>query len=391
MARNKLIICKHCGAKIAAGAKACPYCGGKNRKPIFKRVWFWLLILLIVFFAAAGSGRGSSNKKPGKVGEVAQESAAQASSAAEAMQTQANTEDTQNAQASEAQPAESQAAETEAAQSAETAVPEPAEIYHVGDILQDGDVRIVYAASGGYEGNEYSQPPEGYEYIYLKLAFENMSETTDHSVSFYSFEAYADGYAAEMYYGGNEDLSATLSAGRKTMGYLYFTVPKDAQEIEIEYNSNFWTDEKITFSYDGEQDSGYELPKDTDPSPDAHAVGEVVELPKLKITYLACEEYISDNQFIQPAAGYHYERCTFEFENTGTSDAHISSFSFDAYADGVSCEQLFFLEDDLSSTLSAGRKVKGSVIFEVPDDAQTVEAEYLDNVWTSKRVVFTVK
>ena len=47
-----------------------------------------------------------------------------------------------------------------------------------------------------------------------------------------------------------------------------------------------------------------------------------------------------------------------------------------------------FRDDNLSATLSAGRKVKGTVTFEVPVDATVVEVEYLTNFWTSNRVVF---
>ena len=63
MAKDKMTICQHCGAEIAAGAKTCPKCGGKNKKPIYKRVWFWILIAVLVLGiggAAGGSGSDSS-------------------------------------------------------------------------------------------------------------------------------------------------------------------------------------------------------------------------------------------------------------------------------------------------------------------------------------------
>ena len=44
MAKNKMIICDHCGEEIAASAKACPKCGAKIKKPFYKKVWFWILI-----------------------------------------------------------------------------------------------------------------------------------------------------------------------------------------------------------------------------------------------------------------------------------------------------------------------------------------------------------
>ena len=51
--------CKHCGAEIARKAKVCPHCGGKNKKPIFKRVSFWLMIVILVLIIALIAGSGN--------------------------------------------------------------------------------------------------------------------------------------------------------------------------------------------------------------------------------------------------------------------------------------------------------------------------------------------
>ncbi len=45
---NKMIRCNVCGAEIASSAKACPSCGAKNKPPIYKRVWFWLLMVFVI-------------------------------------------------------------------------------------------------------------------------------------------------------------------------------------------------------------------------------------------------------------------------------------------------------------------------------------------------------
>lgn len=63
MAKNKMKTCKHCGAEIAKSAKVCPVCGGKNPKPIYKRVWFWLLVI-VVLVGALGSKGGGSEETP---------------------------------------------------------------------------------------------------------------------------------------------------------------------------------------------------------------------------------------------------------------------------------------------------------------------------------------
>lgn len=57
---SKMKNCKACGAEIAASAKSCPKCGAKNKKPIWKRVWVWILTVIILA-AAIGSMGGSSD------------------------------------------------------------------------------------------------------------------------------------------------------------------------------------------------------------------------------------------------------------------------------------------------------------------------------------------
>lgn len=57
---NKMTNCKVCGAEIAASAKSCPKCGAKNKKPIWKLVGFWVLIVIILL-AVIGAMGGSSD------------------------------------------------------------------------------------------------------------------------------------------------------------------------------------------------------------------------------------------------------------------------------------------------------------------------------------------
>lgn len=364
---KKLITCKACGGELAANAKSCPHCGAKNKKPFYKKLWFWLIVAVVLIAMVSGGGEEPAQQ----IGTVPTQP----------------TEST-NINAPDNTPNNTP---TNAPTDAPT-TPPAKKVYNVGDILLDGDMKIVYVASGVYkEENQYSQPQSGYKYIFLRFAFENTSTKHDASVSSYSFECYADGYAAQMYYAGDEGLSATLSAGRVTTGCVYFTVPENAKQIEIEYETNWFTEKKIKFVYEGEKDTGYVPAGTATATPGAYGVGGTAESSNLKIVYLSCTEYVSDNMFIQPKEGYRFVSCEFEFENLGKSDEFISSWDFDCYADGFSCEGTFIRDDDLSATLSVGRKTKGTVTFEVPVDAKVIEVEYLSNYWTSKRVVFTVK
>ena len=355
---KKLTTCKACGQEIAKSAKTCPHCGAKNKKPIFKKWWFWaIIVVLIIAIGTSGNDTDSGNTSNN------------------------TTNPNQNISSNDTN------------STTDNKPKEPAKTeYNVGDTIEDGNTKIVLMSSGDYvEENEFMQPEEGKKYIFLQFAFENISKTTDTSISFYSFECYADGYAAEMYYGGNDDLSATLSAGRATTGYIYFEVPADAEVIEVEYETNVFTEKKIKFIFEGEKDSGYVQQLNTTPTEGAYKVGDIIESSRLNITYLSCEEYVSDNMFVVAAEGYRFVTCEFEFENLGTYDEYVSSFEFDCYADGINCKGVYIRDDELSATLSAGRKTKGTVTFEVPIDAEVIEVEYLSNYWTSNRVVFTVE
>lgn len=366
--------CKHCWSEIPYRAKVCPQCRKRVKGGVIR--WILLSFVLIIIISAIVGSR--NDDKPEAIEPVS------VSPSETATPTISNNTDMVDL------PPTSTPLPDPPNNDIPAPAPEVKDTYCVGDIIQDGNMKIIYMSSGEYvEENPYLQPEEGYKYVFLEFAFENTSEKADEYISLYNFVGYADGYAVDMYFGGNEGLSATLSPGRTTTGYIYFSVPKNAMNIDIEYETSFFTEDKITFVYEGEKDSGLVFETDATPSEDAYPVGSIVESKGLRIVYLSCSEYISDNMFIQPKDGYHFITCTFEFENFGDSDEYITSFDFDCYADGSNCAAVYIREDDLSATLSSGRKTKGTVTFEVPIDAVTIEVEYLSNYWASNRVVFT--
>ena len=67
---KKMKQCKTCSKEIATSAKVCPVCGAKNKKPIYKRVWFWVVAIIIVIGATDSSDSG----KVEPVQEVSQNS-----------------------------------------------------------------------------------------------------------------------------------------------------------------------------------------------------------------------------------------------------------------------------------------------------------------------------
>lgn len=95
----------------------------------------------------------------------------------------------------------------------------------------------------------FLEPKEGYKYVYIELEVENLSDS-DQLFSYFSFNCFADGVSCDGFYGMDDAISATLSAGRKAKGTVVFEVPKDAQAIEFEFEDNFWTQNKIIFLYE---------------------------------------------------------------------------------------------------------------------------------------------
>jgi RNA polymerase subunit RPABC4/transcription elongation factor Spt4 len=45
---EKMIKCHACNKEIASSAKTCPSCGAKQKKPIFKKWWFWVLVIIFI-------------------------------------------------------------------------------------------------------------------------------------------------------------------------------------------------------------------------------------------------------------------------------------------------------------------------------------------------------
>ena len=62
------------------------------------------------------------------------------------------------------------------------------------------------------------------------------------------WECYADNSKADQTWIVDDNgLDGKLSAGREAEGAVYFEVPEDAENIELEYDINFWQSDKIIF------------------------------------------------------------------------------------------------------------------------------------------------
>ena len=121
-------------------------------------------------------------------------------------------------------------------------------------------------------------------------------------------------------------------------------------------------------------------------------VGDIVATDEFKISYISAEEYVEDNEFLQPKEGHVYYRMEFEFENVSNSDQTVSSMlNWNCYADGYAVDQTWIGDDGLDATLSAGKKVKGALYYEIPAEAAEITLEYDVNFYSSDKIIFIVK
>ena len=192
--------CKKCGAEL--NGNTCPNgCKPqKEKKPLFKKWWFWLIIgIIVIAVVSSGGEKSPSGNNAG----------------------------------------------TSADSGVETTAPQKDPYFHVGDVIDANGLKITYVKAEKHsEKNQFLQPADGYMYVKLYLSVENTADS-DRYISSFEFVCYADGKKQEPYYTGDGTLEGgNLSAGRTDEGYIYFSVPKDAKDIEVEYETSFWTDKK---------------------------------------------------------------------------------------------------------------------------------------------------
>lgn len=217
-------VCKYCKTEIPHDAKVCPQCRKKQKGGILK----WILVVIIVLIvigAVAGGGDSDepSDSNPKKV----------------------ENESKDNSDKKEKSSADKEDVESEKSKNGEES--EPDNEFNVGDVVEASDLKISFNSADEYTSdNEFMQPKDGNVYYKMDFEFENISDS-DQYVSSFDFKCYADGYDMEQTYMDGLDLDATLSPGKKTKGSVFFAVPKDSKEITLEYETNFWTEDKIIF------------------------------------------------------------------------------------------------------------------------------------------------
>lgn len=121
---------------------------------------------------------------------------------------------------------------------------------NVGSSVTNDEVKISYKSCNAdfKKYSSYAEIKNGNKVIEAIFDFENVSSS---DVILEGFECYADGIKCEGFYFVDDYSSPTLesiSPGRKfNDAKVYFEVPENAELIELEYEADFWSEEKYIF------------------------------------------------------------------------------------------------------------------------------------------------
>lgn len=168
----------------------------------------------------------------------------------------------------------------------------------------------------------------------------------------------------------------------------------DQSEQTVSESTNTSTDE----SSDKDDDKGKEEKKKGKKDEKNYVKeGESFEANGLKITVddIDKDYEVKDNEYglYDLDDGYKYIATSYTFKNTGKTDAYVSIYDFDCYADNSNCEQKFLSDggDFINNNLSSGREVSFTTYYAVPEDAKNIELEYTSNIWTDEKIIIKVK
>lgn len=197
----------------------------KQKKPIYKRWWFWVIVVIVI--GAIGSSMGDDDTPKLSADQDA------------GVETGADNG------------AEKETPETPDAE------PEEPEFFKLGETVETSKVKATITDMSKSDGSEFNTPGEGKEFVLIDVTIENISDDQELNISsILSFKAYVDDVTL------NENLSAqieadntmdgTIAPGKKMTGTLGYEVPKDWKEIEIHFEPNVWKDVKIKWIVENE-------------------------------------------------------------------------------------------------------------------------------------------
>lgn len=133
----------------------------------------------------------------------------------------------------------------------------------------------------------------------------------------------------------------------------------------------------------------------SDSGPETFGVGDQVVLDGVTVTLLSVTENSGQN-YVSPDDGKVFVLCEFEIENNSSRDiASSTMLSFESYIDGYTTSlsltaMMSSDEPQLDGTIAAGKRMKGVVGYEAPQDWSEIEIRFSPSFWGSE-IIFEYK
>lgn len=109
-------------------------------------------------------------------------------------------------------------------------------------------ITVKSAEKWTYPDGEYYDAYDGYMYVRVLVMIENSNSEEKYGGS-WDFDCYSgDIECHEEYYG--ENMLGTyeeIPSGQKIEGYIYYQVPENAKELQLDYETDLFTEEKAVF------------------------------------------------------------------------------------------------------------------------------------------------
>ena len=167
----------------------------KPKKPIYKRVWFWVIIVIVLIGVAGASS--SSNDKPKKVD---------------------NTEQSDKSNAPE--------------------------IFNVGDTIELKDFKVTVngVRTTTQDSSGFQKADDGKEYFLVNCTIENISDkeqTVSSVLMFKVVDQNGMSYDQKLFTDAEGQLDGTIAPTRKITGEYCVEVPQGQTGLELEFDSSF--------------------------------------------------------------------------------------------------------------------------------------------------------
>ncbi|MCM3589618.1 MULTISPECIES: DUF4352 domain-containing protein [Brevibacillus] len=192
------------------------------KKPIWKKWWFWAIVIIFVAIANSGNDTEPSIAQPTSSIQQSSENLGQSQ------------EQSEQPQQSAAKP------EQKTKESKE---------FKVGDVVQMGDYKLTVDEVKKSAGSDFDKPKDGMEYVILKVTIENGGSK---NISYNPFDfkmSNSQGQITDKAFtivDNNTALqSGELAPGGKVSGTIVFEEPKDDAKLQLQFTPNFWSSDTI--------------------------------------------------------------------------------------------------------------------------------------------------